>query len=128
MSCVTWEHGACRGKGRICVVELERNQKQTPKVFLNEPFALSCGRESAVNLVRSGSYTRQPWRDESKGNEAPHSGAPTTYVSTYLKRYVRFSLTWAPRPSLLLLTRLPDFSLLLAACCIGVTGLGTLFC
>ncbi|NXX32700.1 MYPT2 phosphatase, partial [Nicator chloris] len=42
-------------------------------------------RESAVNLVRSGSYTRQPWRDEPKGNEAPHS-APTTYVSTYLKR------------------------------------------
>ncbi|NXE41342.1 MYPT2 phosphatase, partial [Ptilorrhoa leucosticta] len=42
-------------------------------------------RESAVNLVRSGSYTRQPWRDEPKGNEAPHSGAPTTYVSTYLK-------------------------------------------
>ncbi|XP_050183061.1 protein phosphatase 1 regulatory subunit 12B isoform X3 [Myiozetetes cayanensis] len=42
-------------------------------------------RESAVNLVRSGSYTRQPWRDEAKGNEAPHSGAPTTYVSTYLK-------------------------------------------
>ncbi|XP_057895585.1 protein phosphatase 1 regulatory subunit 12B isoform X2 [Melospiza georgiana] len=43
-------------------------------------------RESAVNLVRSGSYTRQPWRDEPKGNDAPHSGAPTTYVSTYLKR------------------------------------------
>ncbi|NWT61405.1 MYPT2 phosphatase, partial [Erythrocercus mccallii] len=43
-------------------------------------------RESAVNLVRSGSYTRQSWRDEPKGNEAPHSGAPTTYVSTYLKR------------------------------------------
>ncbi|NXB64611.1 MYPT2 phosphatase, partial [Struthidea cinerea] len=43
-------------------------------------------RESAVNLVRSGSYTRQPWRDEPKENEAPHSGAPTTYVSTYLKR------------------------------------------
>ncbi|NXI14787.1 MYPT2 phosphatase, partial [Irena cyanogastra] len=43
-------------------------------------------RESAVNLVRSGSYTRQPWRDEPKGNEAPLSGAPTTYVSTYLKR------------------------------------------
>ncbi|XP_038018720.1 protein phosphatase 1 regulatory subunit 12B isoform X2 [Motacilla alba alba] len=42
-------------------------------------------RESAVNLVRSGSYTRQHWRDEPKGNEAPHSGAPTTYVSTYLK-------------------------------------------
>ncbi|XP_025919557.1 protein phosphatase 1 regulatory subunit 12B isoform X2 [Apteryx rowi] len=44
-------------------------------------------RESAVNLVRSGSYTRQPWRDESKGNEAPHSGAPATYVSTYLKSF-----------------------------------------
>ncbi|NXU76577.1 MYPT2 phosphatase, partial [Oreotrochilus melanogaster] len=43
-------------------------------------------RESAANLVRSGSYTRQPWREESKGNEPPHSGAPTTYVSTYLKR------------------------------------------
>ncbi|NXO72643.1 MYPT2 phosphatase, partial [Phainopepla nitens] len=43
-------------------------------------------RESAVNLVQSGSYTRQPWRDEPKGNEAPHSGVPTTYVSTYLKR------------------------------------------
>ncbi|NXI34708.1 MYPT2 phosphatase, partial [Galbula dea] len=43
-------------------------------------------RESAVNLVRSGSYTRQPWREESKGKDAPHAGAPTTYVSTYLKR------------------------------------------
>ncbi|XP_052558503.1 protein phosphatase 1 regulatory subunit 12B isoform X7 [Tympanuchus pallidicinctus] len=43
-------------------------------------------RESAANIVRSGSYSRQPWRDESKGNEAPHSGAPPTYVSTYLKR------------------------------------------
>ncbi|XP_059723883.1 protein phosphatase 1 regulatory subunit 12B isoform X4 [Haemorhous mexicanus] len=43
-------------------------------------------RESAVNLVRSGSYSQQPWRDEPKGNEAPRSGAPTTYVSTYLKR------------------------------------------
>ncbi|KAM8795960.1 protein phosphatase 1 regulatory subunit 12B-like [Eudromia elegans] len=42
-------------------------------------------RESAVNLVRSGSYTRQPWRDESKGSEAPNSSAPATYVSTYLK-------------------------------------------
>ncbi|KAM4759582.1 protein phosphatase 1 regulatory subunit 12B isoform 2-T2 [Cyanocitta cristata] len=42
-------------------------------------------RESAVSLVRSGSYSRQPWRDEPKENEAPHSGAPTTYVSTYLK-------------------------------------------
>ncbi|XP_035417506.1 protein phosphatase 1 regulatory subunit 12B isoform X1 [Cygnus atratus] len=55
-------------------------------------------RESAVNIVRSGSYTRQPWRDESKGNEAPHSGAPTTYVSTYLKRYsfLLFLLTQNP--------------------------------
>ncbi|KAJ7426643.1 Protein phosphatase 1 regulatory subunit 12B [Willisornis vidua] len=43
-------------------------------------------RESAVTLVRSGSYTRQPWRDEPKGHEAPHPAAPTTYVSTYLKR------------------------------------------
>ncbi|XP_050812062.1 protein phosphatase 1 regulatory subunit 12B isoform X5 [Gopherus flavomarginatus] len=43
-------------------------------------------RESAVNLVRSGSYNRQPWRDEPKGNEAPQTGAPSTYVSTYLKR------------------------------------------
>ncbi|XP_071434539.1 protein phosphatase 1 regulatory subunit 12B isoform X2 [Pithys albifrons albifrons] len=42
-------------------------------------------RESAVTLVRSGSYTRQPWRDEPKGHEAPHPTAPTTYVSTYLK-------------------------------------------
>ncbi|CAM5171196.1 unnamed protein product [Eretmochelys imbricata] len=42
-------------------------------------------RESAVNLVRSGSYTRQPWRDEPKGNEDLQTGAPSTYVSTYLK-------------------------------------------
>ncbi|XP_072504291.1 protein phosphatase 1 regulatory subunit 12B isoform X7 [Notamacropus eugenii] len=43
-------------------------------------------RESAVNLVRSGSYTRQLWRDETKGNETSQTGAPSTYVSTYLKR------------------------------------------
>uniref|UniRef100_A0A8C9DDM9 Protein phosphatase 1 regulatory subunit n=1 Tax=Prolemur simus TaxID=1328070 RepID=A0A8C9DDM9_PROSS len=43
-------------------------------------------RESAVNLVRSGSYTRQLWRDEAKGNETPQTTAPSTYVSTYLKR------------------------------------------
>ncbi|XP_019369364.1 PREDICTED: protein phosphatase 1 regulatory subunit 12B isoform X4 [Gavialis gangeticus] len=42
-------------------------------------------RESAVNLVRSGSYTRQSWKDEPKGNEAPQTGAPSTYISTYLK-------------------------------------------
>ncbi|OBS70454.1 hypothetical protein A6R68_00999, partial [Neotoma lepida] len=44
-------------------------------------------RESAVNLVRSGSHTRQLWRDEAKGNETPQTIAPSTYVSTYLKRY-----------------------------------------
>ncbi|XP_066482030.1 protein phosphatase 1 regulatory subunit 12B isoform X2 [Tiliqua scincoides] len=42
-------------------------------------------RESAVNLVRSGSCTRPQWRDEPKGNEAPATGAPSTYVSTYMK-------------------------------------------
>ncbi|XP_059137106.1 protein phosphatase 1 regulatory subunit 12B isoform X1 [Peromyscus eremicus] len=43
-------------------------------------------RESAANIVRSGSYTRQPWRDEAKGSETPQTIAPSTYVSTYLKR------------------------------------------
>ncbi|XP_007522160.1 protein phosphatase 1 regulatory subunit 12B isoform X12 [Erinaceus europaeus] len=43
-------------------------------------------RESAVNLVRSGSYNRQLWRDEAKGNETSQTTAPSTYVSTYLKR------------------------------------------
>ncbi|XP_049490321.1 protein phosphatase 1 regulatory subunit 12B isoform X2 [Panthera uncia] len=43
-------------------------------------------RESAVNLVRSGSYTRQLWRDEAKGKETPQTAVPSTYVSTYLKR------------------------------------------
>ncbi|ERE74355.1 protein phosphatase 1 regulatory subunit 12B isoform 1 [Cricetulus griseus] len=42
-------------------------------------------RESAVNLVRSGSHSRQLWRDETKGNETPRTIAPSTYVSTYLK-------------------------------------------
>ncbi|XP_042781665.1 protein phosphatase 1 regulatory subunit 12B isoform X1 [Panthera leo] len=42
-------------------------------------------RESAVNLVRSGSYTRQLWRDEAKGKETPQTAVPSTYVSTYLK-------------------------------------------
>ncbi|XP_062067581.1 protein phosphatase 1 regulatory subunit 12B isoform X2 [Lepus europaeus] len=42
-------------------------------------------RESAVNLVRSGSYTRQLWRDEAKGNDTPQTAAPSTYVSPYLK-------------------------------------------
>ncbi|KAM8818583.1 protein phosphatase 1 regulatory subunit 12B isoform 2-T2 [Rhynchonycteris naso] len=43
-------------------------------------------RESAVNLVRSGSYTRQPQRDDATGSETPHTVAPSAYVSTYLKR------------------------------------------
>ncbi|KAL8179208.1 UNVERIFIED_CONTAM: hypothetical protein K2H54_061702 [Gekko kuhli] len=43
-------------------------------------------RESAVTLVRSGSYTRPLWRDDPKGNEAPATGAPSIYVSTYMKR------------------------------------------
>ncbi|XP_056367091.1 protein phosphatase 1 regulatory subunit 12B isoform X10 [Oenanthe melanoleuca] len=42
-------------------------------------------RGSAVTLVRGGSCARQPWRDEPRGNPAPHPAAPTTYVSTYLK-------------------------------------------
>lgn len=46
-----------------------------------------CLRESAVNLVRSGSYTRQLRRDEAKGSETPQTTAPSTYVSTYLRRY-----------------------------------------
>ncbi|XP_039739515.1 protein phosphatase 1 regulatory subunit 12B isoform X2 [Pteropus medius] len=43
-------------------------------------------RESAASLVRSGSYTRQPWRDGAPGSETPQTAAPSTYVSTYLKR------------------------------------------
>ncbi|XP_036133310.1 protein phosphatase 1 regulatory subunit 12B isoform X4 [Molossus molossus] len=42
-------------------------------------------RESAVSLVRSGSYTRQR-RDEARGSEAPQPVVPSTYVSTYLER------------------------------------------
>ncbi|XP_017916342.1 PREDICTED: protein phosphatase 1 regulatory subunit 12B isoform X3 [Capra hircus] len=43
-------------------------------------------RESAANLVCSGSQPRQPWRDAAKGSEAPQTAAPSTYVSTFLKR------------------------------------------
>ncbi|XP_035871932.1 protein phosphatase 1 regulatory subunit 12B isoform X1 [Phyllostomus discolor] len=44
-------------------------------------------RESAANLVRSGSHTRPLRRDDAKGPEAPpQTVAPSTYVSTYLKR------------------------------------------
>ncbi|KAM8818585.1 protein phosphatase 1 regulatory subunit 12B isoform 4-T5 [Rhynchonycteris naso] len=46
-------------------------------------------RESAVNLVRSGSYTRQPQRDDATGSETPHTVAPSAYVSTYLKRSIK---------------------------------------
>ncbi|KAM5300683.1 protein phosphatase 1 regulatory subunit 12B isoform 3-T3 [Glossophaga mutica] len=53
-------------------------------------------RESAANLVRSGSYTRQLRRDEAKGSEAPQTGAPSTYVSTYLKRTPSKPLADAP--------------------------------
>lgn len=49
-------------------------------------------RESAVNLVRSGSYTRQLRRDEAKGSETAQTTAPSTYVSTYLKRAPHRSL------------------------------------
>ncbi|XP_026568816.1 protein phosphatase 1 regulatory subunit 12B isoform X2 [Pseudonaja textilis] len=42
-------------------------------------------RESAVNLVRSGPYSRQQWREEPRGNEAPTTAAPSTYISTYMK-------------------------------------------
>lgn len=45
-------------------------------------------RESAVNLVRSGSYNRQLWRDEAKGKETPQTVTPSSYVSSYLKRFI----------------------------------------
>ncbi|KAM9706978.1 protein phosphatase 1 regulatory subunit 12B isoform 3-T3 [Dama dama] len=44
-------------------------------------------RESAANLVRSGSQPRQPWRDAAKGSETPQTGTPSTFVSTFLKSY-----------------------------------------
>ncbi|XP_065792432.1 protein phosphatase 1 regulatory subunit 12B isoform X3 [Muntiacus reevesi] len=46
-------------------------------------------RESAANLVRSGSQPRQPWRDAAKGSETPQTGAPSTFVSTFLKRSIK---------------------------------------
>lgn len=49
-------------------------------------------RESAANLVRSGSQPRQPWRDAAKGSETPQTAAPSTYVSTFLKRYLPLTL------------------------------------
>ncbi|XP_053769286.1 protein phosphatase 1 regulatory subunit 12B isoform X3 [Desmodus rotundus] len=53
-------------------------------------------RESAANLVRSGSYARQLRRDDAKGSEAPQTVAPSTYVSTYLKRIPNKSPADAP--------------------------------
>ncbi|XP_055274880.1 protein phosphatase 1 regulatory subunit 12B isoform X3 [Moschus berezovskii] len=43
-------------------------------------------RESAANLVRGGSQSRQPWRDAAKGSETLQTAAPLTYMSTFLKR------------------------------------------
>nr|XP_033773585.1 protein phosphatase 1 regulatory subunit 12B isoform X6 [Geotrypetes seraphini] len=42
-------------------------------------------RESAANLVRSGSSTHHLQRDLLKENEAPLSSVPSSYVSTFLK-------------------------------------------
>ncbi|XP_029394552.1 protein phosphatase 1 regulatory subunit 12B [Mus pahari] len=42
-------------------------------------------RESAANLVRSGSHSRQLWRDEAKGSETPQTVTPSTSTPTYLK-------------------------------------------
>lgn len=89
LSCLTWTMKPRGVRGLNLCCETVKEPEAESEVFLSQGCALSCCRESAVNLVRSGSYTRQPWRDEPKGNEAPHSGAPTTYVSTYLKRYVQ---------------------------------------
>ncbi|XP_045673505.1 protein phosphatase 1 regulatory subunit 12B isoform X4 [Phyllostomus hastatus] len=52
-------------------------------------------RESAANLVRSGSHARPPRRDEAKGHEAPQTATPSTYVSTYLKRSAEMSSSQA---------------------------------
>ncbi|XP_069095025.1 protein phosphatase 1 regulatory subunit 12B isoform X2 [Pleurodeles waltl] len=41
-------------------------------------------RESAVSLVRSGSYTRHLWQEDLKGNEGSSTSAPSSYIS-YLK-------------------------------------------
>ena len=54
---------------------------------LSAPCLSRLHRESAANLVRSGSQPRQPWRDAAKGSETPQTGAPSTFVSTFLKRY-----------------------------------------
>eukprot|EP00069_Balaena_mysticetus_P015759 bmy_09437T0 len=43
-------------------------------------------RESAAHLVRSGPPARQLWRDGAEGSESLQTAAPSTYVTTYLKR------------------------------------------
>ncbi|XP_036091424.1 protein phosphatase 1 regulatory subunit 12B isoform X2 [Rousettus aegyptiacus] len=43
-------------------------------------------RGSAVSLVRSGSCTRQLWRDGAQGSETPQTAAPPTCVSAHLRR------------------------------------------
>ncbi|XP_036720191.1 protein phosphatase 1 regulatory subunit 12B isoform X7 [Balaenoptera musculus] len=43
-------------------------------------------RESAAHLVRSGPPARQLWRDAAEGSESLQTAAPSTYVTTYLKR------------------------------------------
>ncbi|XP_059855013.1 protein phosphatase 1 regulatory subunit 12B isoform X4 [Delphinus delphis] len=43
-------------------------------------------RESAAHLVRSGPPARQLRRDEAEGSESLQTTAPSTYVTTYLKR------------------------------------------
>lgn len=44
-------------------------------------------RESAAHLVRSGPPARQLRRDGAEGSESLQTAAPSTYVTTYLKRY-----------------------------------------
>ncbi|KAJ8778517.1 hypothetical protein J1605_013486 [Eschrichtius robustus] len=44
-------------------------------------------RESAAHLVRSGPPARQLWRDAAEGSESLQTAAPSTYVTTYLKRW-----------------------------------------
>lgn len=106
--------------------QCDKPRQHGSRVFLNCHSALSClNRESAVNLVRSGSYTRQPWRDEPKGNEALQTGAPSTYVSTYLKRYSLLTFKINCLLSKTEVLNLPAMLLsgyFLSNCCIRVAG------
>uniref|UniRef100_A0A8C3W7J3 Protein phosphatase 1 regulatory subunit n=1 Tax=Catagonus wagneri TaxID=51154 RepID=A0A8C3W7J3_9CETA len=81
---------------RISALLGDRDKERENKSYLSSlvPRRLSSApdpeekenRESAANLVRSGSYTRPPCRDEAQGSGAPQTPAPSTYVSTYLRR------------------------------------------